>query len=482
MPRTVRNDRTPQSAGGSRRRRWRVVAGASSLAAGTALLLLPSMTASAASPPTAYGAETEGKALYQNYNAVAAVDPALPGSRAAVQVDPSASPQVLITTYGYANDPGTLAGAVLFAPGNPTTPSNFPGLAEAFYPVPDQEHVAKCAANNDASNTTGSGACDQANTGTWYAVADASPKNPLGPSGRGFASEQGANIAGSPFTGSNLTSESNVTPDQDGNLAVIQENKGSNIAIAGTPLVASFEASSHLKSTTSGVTGSATCTINFTMGGQAVPVDQAAQVLNQAGTVPGSPYSYQFTPPTPPVIDSDSLGATASCTGAVLQVVDHVSNSSATYTFGTTVAHAATLGQTLSNSSGGSSSSSSSSSDVSSSGGTAGFTGSDSSGSSGGTASLTSGSSSAPSSDVAAPSTAAPSDSTAAPAAAAPQQSAPQQTNLDNGPRLITKKVKPLPIGIVTALGTLGILLGSWFLLSSVAGLGRHGVRLAGWR
>jgi len=471
------------------RRKGRIIAGVAAVALGGGMLLLPVMTASAAAPPTAYGADATGKALYQVYNAVAAVDPSLPGSRSAVQVNPSASPPILLTTYGYANDPGTLVGAVVFAPPSPTctsdplppgcgptppavTPANFPGLAEAFYPQPDQEHVAKCAANTDASNAQGNSACDQSNTGTWYAVADASPKNPLGPSARGFASEAGPNVAGTPFAVKQLSSESNVTPDKDGNLTVTQENKGQDITIAGTPLAASFEASSHLKSTADAVTGDAVCTIDFTMGGQAIPIDQAQAILSQVGSVPGAPYDFQFAPPTPPVVQTDNLGGSASCQGATLQVTDHATGSSATYIFGTTVSRAARLGQTLS-AGGGDSGSSTPSSGSFGGDGSSGFTSGGSSG-----AAL-----SAPSS-TGTDTGSAPVEAAAAPTEpqAAPEASAPPAQGVSNGPGLITKKINATPVGIVTALGTIGVLLGSWLLLSSIAGLGKGGIRLAGWQ
>jgi hypothetical protein len=451
------------------RRRGRVAAGFAALTLGGGMLLLPAMTASAAAPPTAYGADTVGKALYQVYNAVAQVDPSLPGSRSAVQVDPSASPPILLTTYGYANDPGTLVGAVAFAPGNPTTPSNTPGLAEAFYPEPDQEHVSKCAANNDATDAQRSSACDSANTGTWSATADASPKAKLGPSARGFAQEGGPNIAGTPFGAKHLSSESNITPDNDGNLIVIQENKGSDIPITGTPVtVSNFEASSHLKATAAAVTGDAICTINVTIAGQPIPLDQVPTALAGVGAVPGAPFSFQFAPPTAPVVTEDSLGGSASCTGATLQVTDNNTGSSVTYVFGTTVSRAARLGQTLSAAgddqpaaasatSGGDGSSFSSSSDGSS------FSS---------PASSDTGSSSTPI-ESAAP---APSETQQAAAPAA----APRAPTF-NEPKLITKKINAVPVGIVTALGSIGVLLGSWLLLSSVAGLGQHGIRLSGW-
>ena len=462
-----------------------------SLLAGGAMLVVPTMNASAAAPPTAYGANAQGKAIHANYNAVASVDPAIGSTRAFASVNPDQSPPVQLGSYGYANDPGTLAGAVIFAPGNPTTPANFPGLAEAFYPEPDQEHVAKCAANTDATNATGSQACDQANAGNWYALADVQPKNPLGPSSLGYTSTQGATLGnGVPLTANQVTSKSQIVPDQDGNLSVVQENKGHDISIPGTPItISSFEASSHLKATTDAVTGDAVCTINMNIGGNPVPTDQVAAALAalpQAPAVPGGPgFTYAFTPPSQPVIAQDAIGGTASCTGAILEVTDLTTASSVTYTFGETLAQAAKLGQTLGNSSGsGSSDSGSAAGSSGSTGGSAGFTGSDSTSSSASPSSGSLPSSAALSSDSSTAASPSDSSSGAAPAtASAPSQSAPQPSGeLASGPRLIKKKLNATPVGLVTALGTSALLAGIWLLVSSVAGLGRRGIRLAGWQ
>src|SRR5947207_3681238 len=89
----MRDELQRQRAG---RRRGRIAAGVIALTLGGSMLLLPVMTASAAAPPTAYGGDAVGKTLYQVYNAVAQVDPSVPGSRAAAQVDPSASPPILL--------------------------------------------------------------------------------------------------------------------------------------------------------------------------------------------------------------------------------------------------------------------------------------------------------------------------------------------------------------------------------------------------
>ena len=444
----------------------RMVVGAAGVAAGVAVLTIPSgliVRAGAAGVPPEFGAAAEGKAIHQNYNVVASLDPALAASRATAQVSPSGALPKQLSSYGYSNDPGTLAGAVLFAPGNPTTPANFPGLAEAFYPRPDQEHVAKCAFNNDATDTARSGVCDQTRTNTEYALADVAPNNPLGASSLGFASVGGETFGhGFPLVANHVTSESQVAPDKDGRLSVLQENKGTDITISGTPLtIASFEASTHLLSTADHVTGDATCSIDMVVAGQHVPVSQVQAALDALPPPPaGGPVVYSFSPPTKPTVTEDNIGGAASCTGAVLEISNPTTGNSVSYTFGETKTQAARLGQTLTGA--GASAPASDSNPVASAPTDSGAP-SSSSGPSG--------------SDVVATT---PTGSTATLSAPPPATSAPAGPSAlaaPSGPaslgRLITKKVSAVPIGIVTAVGATSILLGAWALVGAVAAIAK---------
>ena len=448
------------------RTRVRMVGGAAGVAAGIAVLTIPSglvARAGASGVPAEFGAAAEGKAIHQNYNVVASLDPALAASRSTAQVSPSGALPKQLSSYGYSNDPGTLAGAVLFAPGNPTTPANFPGLAEAFFPRPDQEHVAKCAFNNDASDTARSGVCDQTRTNTEYSLADVAPNNPLGASALGFASVAGETFGhGFPLVANHVTSESQVAPDKEGRLAVLQENKGSDITIPGTPLtIASFEASAHLLSTAGTVTGDATCAIDMVIAGQHVAVSQVQAALNSLPPPPaGGPLVYSFSPPTKPTVTADNIGGAASCTGAVLEISNPTTGNSVSYTFGETKAQAAKLGQTLS----GAGSSAPAASDNS----PAASAPTDSGLPSGTPAAAPS------SSDVVSTTPTGSTATLSAPPAATPSApaagGAPGQASLG---RMITKKVSAVPIGIVTAVGATSILLGAWALVGAVGAIAK---------
>lgn len=452
--------------------------GVTGLAAGAGALAFPAAlagvaaadTATPAAPPAEYGAAAQGKAIHENYNAVASVDPALAASRATAQVSPSASPPVQLSSYGYSHDPGTLAGAVLFAPGNPTTPANFPGLAEAFFPVPNQQHVAKCTFNNDATDTTRSGLCDQTRTDTDYALADVEPNNKLGPSAEGYASVAGTTFGnGVPLVASHVTSESLIVPDAKGELTVTQENKGTDIAIPGTPItVASFEASTHLISTADQVSGVATCSIDMVIAGQHVPVSQVQAALSALPTPPaGGPLVYAFTAPTKPVVAQDAVGGAGSCTGAVLEISNPTTGNSVTYTFGETDARAAKLGTLLS-----------------------------------GVGSLPSSVVGALPSDTSAPPPAPPASTAATPTgtdvvsttptgatatlsptpppAASTNLAAPAPSGRVAQARLVTKKISAVPIGIVTAAGATALGLGAWALIGAVATIAKaRGIRLS---
>ena len=431
------------------------------------------------SPPTEYGAAAQGKAIHENYNAVASVDPALAASRATAQVSPSGSPPVQLSSYGYSNDPGTLAGAVLFAPGNPTSPSNFPGLAEAFFPVPNQQHVAKCVFNNDATDTARSSVCDQTRTDTEYSLAEVQPTNKLGPSSEGYASVAGTTFGnGVPLVANHVTSLSLVVPNAKGELTVTQENRGTNVAITGTPItVASFEASTHLTSTKDQVVGTATCSIDMVIAGQHVPVSQVQAALSALPKPPaGSPLVYAFTGPTKPVVAQDAVSGAGSCTGAVLEISNPTTGNSVTYTFGETDARAAKLGTLLAGL------------------GTlpttvVGAVPADSStpppASSGPAAAVTDTSTATPSGNEVVATT--PTGSTAtlspAPANTAPALAAPAPAYTSRGvrTRLVTRKVSAVPIGIVTAVGATALGLGGWALIAAVAVLAKaRGTRLSG--
>ncbi|GAC1315990.1 MAG: hypothetical protein NVSMB12_12340 [Acidimicrobiales bacterium] len=468
----------------------RAALGGAGAAAGVVLLAFPAALTSAAqasepalapaSPPAEYGAAAQGKAIHENYNAVASVDPALAASRATAQVSPSGSPPVQLSSYGYSNDPGTLAGAVLFAPGNPTTPSNFPGLAEAFFPVPNQQHVAKCVFNNDATDTPRSGVCDQTRTDTEYALADVQPTNKLGPSAEGYASVAGTTFGnGVPLVASHVTSLSLVVPNTKGELTVTQENRGTNIAITGTPItVASFEASTHLTSTKDQVTGTATCSIDMVIAGQHVPVSQVQAALSALPKPPaGSPLVYAFTGPSKPVVAQDTESGAGSCTGAILEISNPTTGNSVTYTFGETDARAAKLGTLLAGlgplptSVLGSVPADSSTAPPAAPGPAA--------------AAATDTSPSAPASNEVVATTPTGSTVTLAPAPpnSAPALAAPAPTAPSRGvrTRLVTRKVSAVPIGIVTAVGATALGLGGWALIAAVAALAKaRGTRLSG--
>lgn len=455
-------------------RTWgRMVVGLAGVAGGAALLVVPSALVApagaagspgaSAPPPKEYGGFAQGKAIHQNYNVIASVDPALAASRATAQVSPDGAPPVQLSSYGYSNDPGTLAGAVLFAPGNPTTPANFPGLAEAFFPEPDQEHVAKCAFNNDAADTTRSGVCDQTRNNTEYALADVQPKNPLGPSAQGFASVAGTTFGhGIPLVANHVTSQSFIVPDDKGRLTVLQENRGTDITIPGTPItIASFEASAHLLSTADAVTGDASCTIDMVVAGQHVPVSQVQAALNAIPQpLTGAGLIYSFSSPTKPMVAVDNVGAAASCTGAVLQISNPTTGNSVSYTFGETDAKAARLGQTLS------------------AGGSASAPAADTTPVAGPPPAASAPASAAPSSAPVASDVVAttPTGATATLSSPPPQSSAsaPEVVAAPRLPtRLITKRKSALLLGIVTALGASSVLLGAWALIGAVAAIAK---------
>ena len=461
--------------------RWRIVVGVTGLVAGAGAVAFPAGLAGAAAaapaatsaPPAEYGAAAQGKAIHENYNAVASVDPALAASRATAQVSPSASPPIQLSSYGYSRDPGTLAGAVLFAPGNPTTPANFPGLAEAFFPVPNQQHVAKCTFNNDATDTTRSGLCDQTRTGTDYALADVEPKNNLGPSAEGYASVAGTTFGnGVPLVAGHVTSQSLIVPNAKGELTVTQENKGTNIAIPGTPItIASFEASTHLLSTAQQVSGTATCTIDVVIAGQHVPVSQVQHALSALPAPPAAgPLVYAFTAPTRPVVAQDAIGGAGSCTGAVLEISNPTTGSSVTYTFGETDARAAKLGSVLSG--------------AGSPPAAVGAPPSDSSATPPAPAAAPDSTPAAPTGTDVVSST--PTGATATisptpPPAASPNLAAPAPSGRVAQARLLTKKISAMPIGIVTAAGATAFGLGAWALIGAVASIAKaRGIRLSG--
>lgn len=460
---------------------WRIVIGVTGLVGGAGALALPAGlggvaaadTAAPAAPPAEYGAAAQGKAIHENYNAVASVDPALAASRATAQVSPSASPPVQLSSYGYSHDPGTLAGAVLFAPGNPTTPANFPGLAEAFFPVPNQQHVAKCTFNNDATDAARSGLCDQTRTGTDYALADVEPTNKLGPSAEGFASVAGTTFGhGVPLVASHVTSESLIVPDAKGELTVTQENKGTNIAIPGTPItIASFEASTHLVSTAAQVSGTATCAIDVVIAGQHVPVSQVQAALSSLAPPAGSPLVYAFTAPTKPVVAQDAIGGAGSCTGAVLEISNPTTGNSVTYTFGETDARAAKLGALLTGA--GSVSSSMVGAlpvDTSAAPPAPPAAATDS------TAATPTGTDVVSSTPTGATATLSPTP----PAAASANLAAPAPSGRVAQARLVTKKISAMPIGIVTAAGATALGLGAWALFAAVATIAKaRGIRLS---
>ena len=451
-----------------------VVAGAGALAFPAGLAgAAAGATAAPVAPPAEYGAAAQGKAIHANYNAVASVDPALAASRATAQVSPSGSPPVQLSSYGYSNDPGTLAGAVLFAPGNPTTPANFPGLAEAFFPVPNQQHVAKCAFNNDATDTTRSGVCDQTRTDTEYALADVEPTNKLGPSAEGYAGVAGTTFGhGVPLVASHVTSESMIVPDAKGELTVTQENKGTNIAIQGTPItIASFEASTHLISTADHVSGVATCSIDVVIAGQHVPVSQVQAALSALPAPPaGGPLVYAFTAPTKPVVAQDAIGGAGSCTGAVLEISNPTTGSSVTYTFGETDARAAKLGTLLTGAGSPASSVVGAVPSASSATPPAPPAATDS------TPATPTGTDVVSSTPTGATATLSPTP----PPAASTNLAAPAPSGRVAQARLVTKRISAVPIGIVTAAGATALGLGAWALIGAVASIAKvRGIRLS---
>ena len=326
----------------------RVRRAAGALGAGVLLgLVVPGAHAGAAAadkPFDNYSGRVQGVGIRQVYGAAGAqADPGTASSFANVNSVPGFGGTLVDMKAAAINaDPGTLAGAVLFAPpdcsaqppssgclesggyapGAPDTglasPAGFPGYAEAFFPEPDQPRAQKCLANKDAKADE---TCSQASGGL-YADAQVNPKAPNGPLAQGLASSQG--YSSDMLSGESVVSRAAVGLDDKGSLRSEVESVGNGLAIAGTPVVIKgFRAAAFTVAARGGASGDASCTVDVTANGQPIPISQVQAALDGATSAIGaaSPVSFRFTPPSPKSITTTADGGVqAECTGAVLDI------------------------------------------------------------------------------------------------------------------------------------------------------------------
>jgi hypothetical protein len=338
--------------------------------------------APAATAYNSYSAGVQGVALRMVAQAVGAADD--PGSAATIaniNVFPGTQGQFIQLKGSAINtDPGTLAGAALFAApdctafsdgnqssgypqcalagGSPEVPppgyfqdsskpgqspgklpgtgtdsglevaAGFPGWAEAFYPQPDQRHVVKCAANKDAKDA--SSTCSPSQN-AYYADARVNPDNTSAGGMAITASPQGTEL-----TGSSVSSQSSIALDASNRLVSIVDSWGAGFAIPGVPglLIRGYHSIAKTIADGDKVTAEASCTVDVNINGQAVDPSQATALIN---ALPKSPnVAVHFEPPSPPIITQSSAGGkSAACTGAQLTATFPTTNQSGTIQNGT---------------------------------------------------------------------------------------------------------------------------------------------------
>jgi hypothetical protein len=263
---------------------------------------------------------------------------------------------VAMKARGVVLDPGTIGGAVLWAPPNGTfgdascnnqcmllptgvhEAAGFPGYSEAFYPDANgvnRQHTAKCLFTKDANEANPTGGALQnlcrndAEATPSYAVADTFIDDLHS---RGFTRVGGA-------TGSTLISVgssealSDVRPTSTGKLVSLGYASASNILIAnGVVQVGSIKASAEIDTepgTGAPAVAKASCVVDgLQIAGVDLPIDAGSQIdpkqfkpIHDAALARG--FDIQVIPPAKPLITTDSVGKhSASCSGVQIIVDD----------------------------------------------------------------------------------------------------------------------------------------------------------------
>lgn len=372
-------------------------------------------------------------------------------------------------------DPGTIVGAVIWAPGSSPLPPEsgmheargFPFYSEAFHPTPEgqSKRTEKCFFNKEAQPSPECRAADAVMFSSGVVVPEEGVQVDGAPpllSSTGFARAVGTD-QGDLRIGE-TSSEAFVGPDEQGRLVSRHHATAREVVIAGTPVAATFSVSSEVVSTEEGATGTARCDAVITIAGQTLSSpEEINAALKAFGEASG--HTIVFTPPTKPVVAptaSEPPGARASCQGARLEVVSRNTGVRLLYQLGDTMSVAAPLGVSLA-------ADPSTGIDLPDGGGAIDvptFT---------------------EDASFEQPFTAAPVTQT--PAASSP----PAQIAVDDGPatdqpvaagpgpRYIRETLDALPIGAVTAGASIALGLGAWLLIAVVGSLARGGrLRLPG--